>query len=237
MSAILITLPCTARELESALHAVCDHHGLWNGRIDTMCDGSDSGDACVSIVLSEGSGETSPSPSTPTCPAPTNNAAIRILAQIGNAIQKKMADSPTRVTEHEYAIMNLCLRMFAGKIPAPQIGNAAVMREAMIIAKKAICHHAEHICQSLSWENSNIQSNCADVLCAHRDLCEAKTAINAALAKPPRNCDLYGGDYKMLHTAWFDWTGSPFGQNPDGTVKLTFAEWLLAPAIKKGGAQ
>ena len=83
-----------------------------------MCDGSDSGDACVSIVLSEGSGETSPSPST---------------------------------------------------------------------------------------------------------------------NKPLRNCDLYGGDYKMLHTAWFDWTASPSGMNPDGTVKLTFAEWLLAPATEKEG--
>lgn len=64
-------------------------------------------------------------------------------------------------------------------------GNQMKMREALEKAKKAICHHAEHVCQSLSWENSNIQSNCADVLCAHRDLCEAKTAIDAALAAPP----------------------------------------------------
>ena len=69
-------------------------------------------------------------------------------------------------------------------------GNAAAMREALLKAKKAICHHAKHVCDSLSWENSNIQSNCADVLCAHRDLCEAKTAINNALSAPPRNCDV-----------------------------------------------
>lgn len=68
--------------------------------------------------------------------------------------------------------------------------NNAAMREALEKAKKAICHHAAHICQSLSWENSNLQSNCADVLCAHRELCEAKTAINAALAAPPRVCDV-----------------------------------------------
>ena len=62
--------------------------------------------------------------------------------------------------------------------------------------------------------------------------------IKAALAAPPRNCDRFGCDYKMLHTAWFDWTGSPSGQNPDGTVKLTFAEWLLAPATEQeGGAK
>ena len=55
----------------------------------------------------------------------------------------------------------------------------------------------------------------------------------AALAAPSRNCDMYGGDFKMLHTAWFDWTGSPSGHNADGTVKLTFAEYLLA-TTKKG---
>ena len=43
-------------------------------------------------------------------------------------------------------------------------GNAAEMREVLEKAKKAICHYAEHICQSLSWENSNMQSHCADVL-------------------------------------------------------------------------
>lgn len=58
----------------------------------------------------------------------------------------------------------------------------------------------------------------------------------ALAGKPLRNCDRFDGDYKMLHTAWFDWTGSPSGQNADGTVKMTFAEWLLAPA-QKGGAK
>ena len=71
-----------------------------------------------------------------------------------------------------------------------QVGNAAKMREALVKAKKAICHHAKYVCQILSWENSDIQYNCGDILCAHRDLCEAKTAINAALSAPPRNCDL-----------------------------------------------
>ena len=60
--------------------------------------------------------------------------------------------------------------------------------------------------------------------------------IREALKKKPRNCDRFGGDQKMLHTAWFDWSGSPSGCNPDGTVKLTFGEWLLAPSTEKGGA-
>lgn len=29
----LIDMPCTARELETALHAVCDHHGAWDAEI------------------------------------------------------------------------------------------------------------------------------------------------------------------------------------------------------------
>lgn len=29
----LIALPCTARELEDALHRVCDHDGLWDGEV------------------------------------------------------------------------------------------------------------------------------------------------------------------------------------------------------------
>ena len=53
-------------------------------------------------------------------------------------------------------------------------------------------------------------------------------AAMRAYKNEPRNCDGFGGDFKMLHKAWFDWTGSPSGQNADGTVKLTFAEWLLA---------
>ena len=33
MTKPLITLPCTARELENALHAACDHDGLWDASI------------------------------------------------------------------------------------------------------------------------------------------------------------------------------------------------------------
>lgn len=84
-------------------------------------------------------------------------------------------------------------------------GNAAMMREALLIVKKLF--------------DGRIMFQPA--------IRKAHKAVDAALAKPPRNCDRFGGDFKMLHTAWFDWTGSPSGQNSDGTVKLTFAEWLL----------
>lgn len=29
----LVPLPCTASELESALHVACDHHGLWGAHV------------------------------------------------------------------------------------------------------------------------------------------------------------------------------------------------------------
>ena len=54
-----------------------------------------------------------------------------------------------------------------------------------------------------------------------------------ALAAQQRNCDMFGGNPKMLRSAWWDWTGSPSGQNSDGTVKLSFGEWLLAPTTGK----
>ena len=31
---ILAILPCTARKLETALHAHCDHHAAWDATID-----------------------------------------------------------------------------------------------------------------------------------------------------------------------------------------------------------
>ena len=85
------------------------------------------------------------------------------------------------------------------------VGNAAAMREALEMVKRLFDGR-------LMWQP---------------DIRKAHEAVNSALAKPPRNCDRFGGDLKMLHTAWFDWTGSPSGHKPDGTVKLTFTEWLL----------
>ena len=61
--------------------------------------------------------------------------------------------------------------------------------------------------------------------------------VNTALSAPARNCDLFGGDPKMLNTAWFDWTASPSGHDAIGVAKMTFAGWLLAQAaeLKKDG--
>ena len=103
------------------------------------------------------------------------------------------------------------------------VGNAAAMREAL----KKVAESAAEIMERVRHKDG-LAFNTANYIIG-----VAKTA----LADPPRNCDMFGGDFKMLHTAWFDWTGSPSGQNPDGTVKMTFAEWLLALVLTKGGAK
>ena len=41
MTKSLITLPCTAQELENALHAVCDHDGLWDAKVHVVCSLND----------------------------------------------------------------------------------------------------------------------------------------------------------------------------------------------------
>ena len=113
-----------------------------------------------------------------------------------------------------------------------RVGNAAKMREALVKAKKAICHHAKYVCQSLSWENSDIQSNCGDILCAHRDLCEAKTAINAALAEPPRNCDIGNAlEQVSRHRIWCKCGGACAV-----SCKMCFAKWSQMP-YEEGGAK
>lgn len=61
MTKPLIDLPCTARELETALHAVCDHHGLWDERIGVygvdMENGTQTTWLCL-ITETETKGET-----------------------------------------------------------------------------------------------------------------------------------------------------------------------------------
>lgn len=90
------------------------------------------------------------------------------------------------------------------------LGNMAKMREALKLALSLI----------------DLGEGCSSKAISQADI----DTIKAALEEPHRNCDMFGGDYKMLHTAWFDWTGSPDGHNDDGTVKMPFGEWLLAKA-------
>ena len=114
------------------------------------------------------------------------------------------------------------------------------MREALAKARKAICRHAEHVCQSLAWENSTINANCGDVLCAHRDLCEAKTAIDEALAEPERNCDLLEApknetDEQKIWDDYHKWCNNPRNRDIDNFPIHSVVGWLLAPAAGRKG--
>ena len=97
-----------------------------------------------------------------------------------------------------------------------QVGDIAAMREALESARDLILPQCNG--------GTEFAKACGETV----------NKIMNAFAKPPRNCDLFGGDPKMLYTAWFDWTASSRGMNDDGTVKLTYGEWLLVRA--KGGA-
>ena len=55
----LINLPCTARELENALHAICDHHGAWDAEIYYGISGQDLDAAPILRIENETKGETS----------------------------------------------------------------------------------------------------------------------------------------------------------------------------------
>ena len=57
MTKPLIALPCTARELENALHAVCDH-GLWDARIKVYLVNGHNGAETVICLETKTEGET-----------------------------------------------------------------------------------------------------------------------------------------------------------------------------------
>ena len=47
----LMNLPCTARELESALHAICDHGGLWHEMIGVYGVNMENGTQTTGLCL------------------------------------------------------------------------------------------------------------------------------------------------------------------------------------------
>lgn len=109
------------------------------------------------------------------------------------------------------------------------VGNAAATREALEAMNRIDTRGLKRLlCELVEadiFDGGQINKTISAVEKARR-----------ALSAPPRNCDLFGGDPKMLRTAWFDWSGSPSGRNPDGTVKLTFGEWLIATATGENKA-
>ena len=149
-------------------------------------------------------------------------------------MSKKPGDADCVRTAEDILAENERLKAEIERLRQP--GNVAALREALIKARAAICHHARYQCQSLSWENSNVQANCGDVLCSWRGLCEAKTAINAALSAPPRNCDLARDWVRDLY-AHFQPPARIKREMPPEWVDsvMAFCRWLVAPATEQEG--
>lgn len=139
------------------------------------------------------------------------SAELRTLSKSSKSKSSKECDFQPTVYGKP---INVYLADLADRIDAASPGNCAAMRHAIAIAV------------------GDLQSN-LEMTPDERQFMACY--LKAAIDKPARNCDKFQGDYKMLYTVWFDWTGSPSGQNPDGTVKMSFPEYLLAPATTKGG--
>ena len=105
----------------------------------------------------------------------------------------------------------------------PAMNNAA-LREALEIVRDA--HYVETDNNGDDYEGFCVE---ADDGTGRPLIC----VVESALDKPARNCDLLGGDKEKLHAKWWEWSGTKEGTNEDGTVKLTFGEWLLESADKE----
>lgn len=114
-------------------------------------------------------------------------------------------------------------RVVISKKKTTTIGNAAALRSALEKVRFYLPYFLQYM--RLHWEDAEAGGYYERIL----------EVVNAALSAPARNCDLFGGDPKMLNTAWFDWTASPSGHDTNGAAKMTFAGWLLAPAAERKG--
>lgn len=131
----------------------------------------------------------------------------RKLRDVAKKWADELADGQERLPRFEYAVLDVV------KVPG---GNIAAMREAIEGLIDGICFHCDR------------SEDCKGAPC------EKMQKAKAAIAEPARNCDRHGGDYEKLNAEWFEWTGTPEGQNQDGTVKMAFGEWLLALASEDG---
>lgn len=120
-------------------------------------------------------------------------------------------------------------REVVSKTETTTVGNAAALREAVVALLDVL--------DSLGCDESTatLAAFVPDMADSSARCLAAFRKAKAALAAPARNCDLFGGDPKMLNTAWFDWTASPSGHDANGAAKMTFAGWLLAPAAERKG--
>lgn len=95
-------------------------------------------------------------------------------------------------------------------------GDAAKLREALVQVQKKI----NYLIGNLTVPNS---------LVANR--MEINGIINAALAAPPRNCDVIGNTGRALVVHGFPTKSKPWGEGE----WLKLIDWLFAPATEKEG--
>lgn len=139
-------------------------------------------------------------------------------AKVMEIANEMLAEAGGDIGQEFQAATNTQLRAWAERLMEAAKEEGGVNRKLAREALKA----------ALPW----LADTCCEIT---KDARDALRLVEKALEEPERNCDLFGGDYKMLHTAWHDWAGSPSGMNANGTAKLTFGKWLLAPANKKVG--
>ena len=93
-----------------------------------------------------------------------------------------------------------------------EANNMAAMREALEYASRVLA----------KWRQDAPFS-------AWNEYGEAIDRCRAALAKPPRNCDRFGGDIDKLREA----CARERGLNPEEDFPDVFPDWLLTPSTAK----
>ena len=101
-------------------------------------------------------------------------------------------------------------------------GDCAKLREALKLCMDEMCSR----CRDLATARSNL------LPCLQG--CEPVRKAKAALAAPPRNCDLT----KVTEDPWRAWLDDKSNWDEFGSPKLEIHDWLVAPATEKeGGAK
>lgn len=112
-------------------------------------------------------------------------------------------------------------------------GNAAKLREALIDVVKRLkayvgCdHHTFHLTATTCDGITSVGK------CGKIGTCAAIFKARAALAAPPRNCDVPYNDRVEMYGAFKDWCNAR-GHTMNPKLACDAFDWLLAPATKGG---
>jgi hypothetical protein len=152
-----------------------------------------------------------------------------IATRIEEALKREREELDKRISDLEaYAKLwtgradELRLKCDEFYAKAKPVGNAAVMREALVAVKKSIDDIGK----------SSIDCDPTIIMVALTQVCARLSArIEQALAAPARNCDRFA-DAESARQAWLD-----DAENWDdfGSPKLELHEWLFAPAAERKG--